>query len=259
MGFALRADDSREIARTFRAIREKGSSVASSTVENYIKHIYLQLQETPDRLLPTGRLAAVMQVVPGTATAMVKTLADSGLVEYEPRGGLRLTPCGEQLALRVLRRHRIVELYLTEVLGLDWSEVHEEAETLEHVVSDKVLERMDQMLGHPRFDPHGDPIPSAKGRVRRTSLQALADMTEGDSARIARVSDQDPGFLQFLDREGLMPGTLVTLIRRDPHADSLTIKREGYGEATLGGGAALKIFVDTKLRAERRSSPALPV
>src|SRR5947199_9184927 len=156
------------------------------TVENYLKQIYLEQQaavaelgredaDAEDELVPMGRLATVMGVVPGTATSMVKALADSGLVAYEPRGGARLTPGGEQLALHVLRRHRLVELFLVKVLGLDWSEVHEEAEELEHAISEKVLERIDQLLGHPAVDPHGDPIPTAKGKVGDTPIASLAD------------------------------------------------------------------------------------
>src|SRR5438477_9097535 len=139
--------------------------MASVTVENYLKQLYLeQQQHAPGELVSMGRLAAVMGVVPGTATTMMKALADSGLVAYEPRGGVRLTRGGEQLALHVLRRHRLVELFLVRVLGMDWSEVHDEAEELEHAVSDKVLERIDALLEHPRVDPHGDPIPPAKGK-----------------------------------------------------------------------------------------------
>ena len=157
----------------------------SPTVENYIKQIYLEQQSSTggesEALVPMGRLAAAMGVVPGTATTMVKALSDSGLVAYEPRGGVRLTRGGEQLALHVLRRHRLVELFLVKVLGLDWSEVHEEAEELEHAVSDKVLERMDQVLGHPSVDPHGDPIPSAKGKVDESRHGSLADCARAAS------------------------------------------------------------------------------
>jgi DtxR family Mn-dependent transcriptional regulator len=110
--------------------------MASSTVENYLKQIYLAQPDNPEELVSMGKLASIMGVVPGTATTMIKALADSGLVEYEPRGGARLTRGGEQLALHVLRRHRLVELFLVKVLGLDWSEVHAEAEELEHAVSD---------------------------------------------------------------------------------------------------------------------------
>src|SRR5215471_11725921 len=134
--------------------------MASSTVENYLKQLYLEQQVTNNRLVSMGRLAALLNVVPGTATSMIKTLADSGLVSYEPRSGVRLTTGGEQLALHVLRRHRLVELFLVKVLGLDWSEVHAEAEELEHAISDKVLEKIDGLLGHPSADPHGDPIPT---------------------------------------------------------------------------------------------------
>src|SRR3954468_15865951 len=140
--------------------------MASSTVEDYLKQIYLEQQQAaPRELVPMGKLATAMSVVPGTATSMVKALADSGLVTYEPRGGARLTRGGEQLALHVLRRHRLVELFLVKVLGLDWSEVHAEAEELEHAISDKVLEKIDAFLDRPSVDPHGDPIPPAKGKL----------------------------------------------------------------------------------------------
>src|SRR5260221_8818717 len=120
--------------------------VPSITVENYLKQLYLTQQGTPEKLVAMGKLAGAMGVVPGTATTMVKALADSGLVAYEPRGGVKLTRGGEQLALHVLRRHRLVELFLVKVLGLDWSEVHDEADELEHAISEKVLEKIDQYL-----------------------------------------------------------------------------------------------------------------
>src|SRR5438552_11821899 len=123
----------------------------SSTVENYLKQIYLE-QPSPGELVPMGKLANSMGVVPGTATSMVKALADSGLVEYEPRGGARLTRGGERLALHVLRRHRLVEVFLVKVVGLDWREVHVEAEELEHARSEKVLETIDALLGNPSVD-----------------------------------------------------------------------------------------------------------
>src|SRR5215217_938715 len=138
--------------------------MATVTVENYLKTLYSEQQRAQaGELVPMGSVAAAMNVTPGTATSMIKALAESGLVDYEPRGGVRLTTKGEKLALHVLRRHRLVELFLVEVLGLDWSEVDEEAEELEHAISDKVLARIDHTLGHPHFDPHGDPIPSSKG------------------------------------------------------------------------------------------------
>ena len=148
--------------------------MASITVENYLKQLYLEQQNSSEELVPMGKLASAMGVVPGTATSMVKALADSGLVSYEPRFGAKLTRGGEQLALHVLRRHRLVELFLVKFLGLDWSEVHDEAEELEHAISEKVLAKIDKLLGHPSVDPHGDPIPSAKGKVseERPSMRA---------------------------------------------------------------------------------------
>jgi DtxR family Mn-dependent transcriptional regulator len=221
----------------------------SSTVENYVKQIYLEQQAAvatagAGGLVPMGKLAAAMGVVPGTATSMIKTLADSGLVEYEPRGGVRLTHGGEQLALHVLRRHRLVESFLVKVLGLDWSEVHDEAEELEHVISDKVLDRIDAYLGHPSVDPHGDPIPSAKGKVADTRHTSLADCAPERKFRIARVMDQDPAFLQFVERCGLMPGVSVVVQVRDKLADAIWVRPGDRRPITLGTTAAAKILVE---------------
>lgn len=220
--------------------------MASSTVENYLKHIYLQQQRAPGELVSMGKLAAAMGVVPGTATTMVKALADSDLVRYEPRSGLKLTRGGEQLALDVLRRHRLLELFLVKVLGLDWSEVHAEAEELEHAISDKVLQRIDSCLNHPSVDPHGDPIPPAKGRPPETHLKSLARCAPGDTVRIARVVDQAEAFLRFLHRCGLKPGVTATVQSQDPLADAITLHPQGKPTVTLGTAAADKILVETE-------------
>src|SRR5215510_2647144 len=139
----------------------------SSTVENYLKAIHLGQSELPAgvRLVSMGHVANALGVTPGTATTMVKALAESGLAEYEPYSGVRLTRSGEKLAGRVLRRHRLVELFLVQVMGMSWTEVHEEAEQLEHAVSDRLIERIDDMLGHPSTDPNGDTIPDAESTV----------------------------------------------------------------------------------------------
>jgi DtxR family transcriptional regulator, Mn-dependent transcriptional regulator len=216
----------------------------SSTVENYLKAIYTEAQVTHDGLVPMGRLASAMGVVPGTATSMVKTLADSGLVSYEPREGVRLTGGGRQLALHVLRRHRLVELFLVQTLGLDWSEVHEEAEELEHAISDKVLDRIDALLGHPAVDPHGDPIPTARGTVAEPSQTSLADAEPGMKLRITRVTDQDPAFLQFINRCGLLPGTSATVLTREPAAGAVAVRTAGGNTISLGLSAAAKLMVD---------------
>lgn len=215
----------------------------SSTVENYVKQLYLEQQRVPGALVPMGRLAEVMEVAPGTATAMIKTLSDSGLVTYEPRVGVKLSKGGEQLALHVLRRHRLVELLLVRVLGLDWSEVHAEAEELEHVISDKVLDRIDAVLGHPTSDPHGDPIPTAHGKVPARPVQSLTRCDLNRPLQIARVSDQEAAFLQFVERNGLVPGARIVVEERDVVADAVLVRCNGRPALTLGTAAADKIFV----------------
>ena len=227
---------------------EQEGPVATSTVENYLKALYLERPTAdPAAMVPMGRLAAAMNVVPGTATSMAKALADAGLVRYEPRAGVRLTHRGEQLALHVLRRHRLLELFLVRVLGLDWSAVHAEAEQLEHAVSDAVLERIDAVLGHPTVDPHGDPIPTASGRVHRVHEPArasLADCEPGRAVRVARVLDQDAAFLRFVDRHGLTPGATVTVDAADAAAGAVRVRVANGAEVSLGLAAAAKLLVE---------------
>lgn len=218
--------------------------MATSTVEDYLKHILLAEQEEPGARVPTGRIATALEVAPGTVTAMVKTLADSGLLAYEPYSGVRLTDAGRQLAAHVLRRHRLVELFLVKVLGMDWSEVHREAESLEHAVSDRVIERMDEMLGHPRFDPHGDPIPDAHGAIRTPALDSLLDCPAGVELQVARVSDQAPEFLQLVDRRGLKPGSGVKVLSRDESAAVVSLELASGENLSLGERAASKILVE---------------
>ena len=148
----------------------------SSTVENYLKAIYQGQSALAAgvRLVPMGSVASALGVTPGTATTMVKALAESGLAEYEPYSGVRLTAAGERLAGLVLRRHRLVELFLVQVMGMSWAEVHDEAEHLEHVVSERLIDRMDEMLGRPEADPHGDPIPDPHGVVKAQEAQKVA-------------------------------------------------------------------------------------
>src|SRR5215475_5344236 len=147
----------------------------SSTVENYLKAIYQGQSALTDgvRLVPMGQVASALGVTPGTATTMVKALAESGLAEYEPYTGVRLSAAGERLAGLVLRRHRLVELFLVQVMGMRWDEVHDDAEQLEHVVSERLIERIDEMLGRPTHDPHGDPIPGPDGAIAQHQLDNL--------------------------------------------------------------------------------------
>jgi DtxR family Mn-dependent transcriptional regulator len=217
--------------------------MATSTVEDYLKRIYLAQLATPGSLVPTGQIAVALDVAPGTATAMVKTLAESDLVSYEPYSGVRLTPAGERLATHVLRRHRLLELFLVEVMGMDWSEVHGEAELLEHAVSERLLERIDTMLGHPEVDPHGDPIPTACGEVAETDYPNLVTCSVGESMTLVRVTDQATDFLQLIERYGLVPGVKLRVVNRDEQADTVEVMSEGRDTVNLGYRAASKIQV----------------
>jgi DtxR family Mn-dependent transcriptional regulator len=216
----------------------------SSTVEDYLKVIYSRQQHAGGDLAPMGQIASAMKVAPGTATAMIKTLADAGLVDYEPRGGVRLSGKGQKLALHVLRRHRLVEQFLVQVLHLDWSEVDAEAEELEHAISDKVLDRIDALLKHPEFDPHGDPIPTSRGKLPRRSMTSLAECEIGRTMRVARISDQDPQFLQFIDRSHLKPGAELIVLSREPVGDSISVQPHNRPIVTLGTSAAQKILLE---------------
>jgi len=218
--------------------------MATSTVEDYLKCIFLEQQARPDDLVTTGCIAESLGVAPGTATAMVKTLADSDLVIYEPYCGVRLSRAGRQLATHVLRRHRVLELFLVEVLGMDWSEVHEEAERLEHAISDSVLERMDVLLGHPSVDPHGDPIPDARGEMDEPELLNLVCCPVGAEMEVARVRDQSPEFLQLVQRRGLKPTSRLSVLARSEATDTVELTVEGEQQPfSLGFRAASKILV----------------
>src|SRR5438874_4368244 len=189
----------------------------SSTVENYLKAIY-QGQSSlahEQRLVPMGQVASALGVTPGTATTMVKALAESGLAEYEPYSGVRLSAAGEKLAGLVLRRHRLVEAFLVQVMGMSWAEVHDDAEQLEHVVSDRLIDRIDEMLGRPTHDPHGDPIPNADGAVPHRQLENLLTCPTHTPLRVTRIADQDPAFLRFIEQHNLKPGQPLTVETRD--------------------------------------------
>ena len=215
----------------------------SQTVENYLKTIFLAQTADPgsDDLVPMGQIAAALGVVPGTATTMMKALAESGLVRYEPYMGVRLTPAGEKLAGLVLRRHRLIELFLVKVLNMSWAEVHDEAERLEHAVSESLIDRIDEMLGRPAVDPHGDPIPSAEGRVPRLDHVDLLSAPLHASMVVTRVIDQDPEFLRFVEQKRLMPGQAVVVEQRDTVSDSVRLVVAGE-PITIGSRAASKVL-----------------
>ena len=217
----------------------------SSTVENYLKAIYQGQTSLPhdQRLVPMGQVATALGVTPGTATTMVKALSESGLAEYEPYSGVRLTPAGEKLAGLVLRRHRLVEAFLVQVMGMSWAEVHEDAEQLEHVVSDRLIDRIDQMLGRPTHDPHGDPIPTADGEITARQLDSLLTCPLGTPLKVTRISDQDPAFLRFIESNDLKPGEPVEVESRDDVADSVMLKQRDR-RITIGTRAASKLLVE---------------
>ncbi len=217
--------------------------MASSTVEDYVKQVYLIQQDLNGEVAPMGRLSDALGITPGTTTTMVKALADDGLLQYEPRVGVKLTPVGESLALRVLRRHRIAEAFLVQVLGMDWSEVHEDAERLEHAISDKVLDRMDAFLNRPTHDPHGDPIPARDGLLGAPSGTNLVEVPVGATAKILRIVDQTPEFLSYARSEGLMPGTTITMVERNEMAESVVVRLHDKTIA-LGNRVAGKIHVE---------------
>ena len=216
----------------------------TSTVENYLKAILVRSAEA-NSVVSTGAIAEALGVTPGTITTMVKSLSAQGLVEHQPREGVRLTREGRALATAVVRKHRIVETFLVQVLKMDWREVHEEAEALEHAISDRVLARLDALLGHPASDPHGDPIPGAKAPLLdHGSGLTLANCEPNAQLRVERILDQSGPFLEFIQRTGLKPGSRVRVRERD-RASGVVRCEIRTGEATLGLPEAAKIEVKT--------------
>ncbi len=216
--------------------------MASLTIENYVKAIFQICVGQANAMAATGQLAVALGVSPGTVTSMLKTLGESGLAEYKPYEGVKLTESGRRLALRVLRRHRLIELFLVQTLELTWDEVHEEAENMEHAVSDHLIDRIDRFLGYPSSDPHGDPIPRADGTMATMRSQSLAEAPVGDSFRLVRVLDQSPEFLRYLSETGLPLGVEGSVSAHRPEAGVVTIKVDG-AETTLARGVAEKLLV----------------
>jgi DtxR family transcriptional regulator, Mn-dependent transcriptional regulator len=217
----------------------------SEAVENYAKAIY-SLQNRTGEPVATNDLADRLQVTPASASGMIKKLADQGLVEHVPYRGVQLTHDGEQVALEVLRHHRLLELYLVEQLGVPWDRVHEEAEALEHVISEDLEARIAAKLGNPTHDPHGDPIPDAKLKIDESSTRSLADLEPGDRGRFVRVSDSDPAMLRYLSERGVALGDALEVLDRQPFGGPLTV-RFGDTLQVLGGAlaAAMRVELET--------------
>lgn len=215
----------------------------SLTIENYVKTIYRVCARQQNRPASTGRLAQLMDVSPGTVTSMLKTLKDAGLAEYKPYEGVRLTESGRMLALRVLRRHRLVELFLARTLNLTWDEVHDEAENMEHAVSDLLVDRIDEYLGFPGADPHGDPIPKSDGTVTYPHTTTLASWQPGRVFRLIRVVDQSPQFLRYLSQTGLDLGATGEVTHVNAAGGVVLVSVAGH-ETPLSFEAAEKLLVD---------------
>jgi DtxR family transcriptional regulator, Mn-dependent transcriptional regulator len=195
----------------------------SPVVQDYAKTIYA-LELRSREAVGNNELAERLGVPPGTASAMVKRLDELGLAEHTPYHGVRLTDAGRRVALRVLRRHRLLELFLTETLDLPWDRVHQEAELLEHSLSDELETAIAERLGNPTHDPHGDPIPSAELELEEADTVSLAELDEGAEARFMRVSDADPAALRHLGERGVKPGRTLRLVEREPFGGALVVR-----------------------------------
>src|SRR4051794_9231158 len=217
----------------------------SNAIEDYAKSIYSLQQRAAGAAVTTNALAERCAVTPASASAMVKKLAERGLAIHEPYHGVRLTPDGERLALEMLRHHRLLELYLVEHLDVPWDRVHEEAEALEHVLSEDLEARIAAKLGHPTHDPHGDPIPSHDLVIDEGCSEALSNVPIGAGGRFVRVSDSDSRMLRFLAEQGIAIGDRCVVIGRQPFDGPITV-RFGDSEHTLGRtlARAMRIEID---------------
>lgn len=220
------------------------ASPLSGPVEDYLKAIYdLERVGAP---ATTNDIADRLAISPASVSGMMRRLAEQQLITHEPYRGVRLTDAGRQAALRTLRRHRILECYLTEVLDYEWDGVHDEAERLEHAASDDLIERMAAALGNPTQDPHGAPIPTRDGRVEEARLRTLAGAAMGERVRVRRVEDEDAERLRYLAELGIRPGALVRILDRAPYDGPITLwVGESAGTTrAIGVGLAAEVFVE---------------
>ena len=218
--------------------RSEGSF--TGPVEDYLKAIYEI--ERGGGSASTTSIAERLAVAPASVSGMVRRLADQGLLTHERYHGVRLTAAGRLGALRTLRRHRVIEAYLVHALGYRWDQVHEEAERLEHAASDALIDRMAEVIGEPRVDPHGAPIPSREGAVEEVLGNSLADLTPGQSAEVARVDDEDAELLRYLDELGLRPGARVLVQARGPFGGPVTVLVNGR-QHSIGVSLAARVQV----------------
>lgn len=229
---------------------ERALPELSGPVEDYLKAIY-EL-EAEGGVAGTNEIAAALRIAAPSVSGMIRRLSSQGLVTHEPYKGVQLTREGRRAALRTIRRHRVIEAYLTQALGYPWDRVHDEAERLEHAASDELIDRMAAAIGEPETDPHGAPIPTREGTlVDDPPLSALAELAEGGQARIARVGDRDGDRLRYLATLGMAIGTDVELISREPYDGPITV-RVGGKRRVIGGELARQILV-TPVGGKRRS------
>jgi DtxR family transcriptional regulator, Mn-dependent transcriptional regulator len=217
----------------------------SEAIQDYAKAIYALQRRAEGQPVATNDLAERLSVTPASVSAMLKKLAERGLVEHVPYRGVLLTPPGERVALEVMRHHRLLELYLAEHLGVPWDRVHQEAEALEHVISEDLEARIAAKLGEPTHDPHGDPIPNVDLVIDEGDARALETLAAGATGHFVRISDSDPEMLRYLDERGVRLGDPLEVVDRQPFGGPLTVR---FGEHlhTLGGGlaAAMRVELD---------------
>lgn len=214
--------------------------ILSQSVEDYLKAIYKL--EAEGKGASTTKIAEAMEVSSASATNMIKRLSGMGLVEHQSYKGASLTDSGKKIALEIIRHHRLLELYLLEVLGYSWDEVHDEAEKLEHHISERFEDKIAELLDNPTHDPHGDPIPTKEGLMPEMEAKPLIEMDEAQSLIISRVKDQDPELLRYLEKLGLLPGTKVEIKEKAPFEGPLTLTIEDR-EQVIGHDVARNIFV----------------
>ena len=212
----------------------------TAPVEDYLKVIY-ELERSGDPAA-TNDIATQLDIAPPSASAMVRRLAEQGLLTHEPYRGARLTEAGRRAALGTIRRHRIIEAYLARALGYPWDRVHEEAERLEHAASDELIDRMAAAIGEPVTDPHGAPIPTREGAVDERKYRALADLEEGEHARVLRVSDDDARMLRYFAELDLRPGVEVVVEKRAPFDGPITVLVAGIRQV-VGPGLVAHVWV----------------
>jgi DtxR family Mn-dependent transcriptional regulator len=214
----------------------------SSAIEDYAKAIYA-LERRAGEAVTTNALAERLGVTPGSASGMVKRLAELGLAEHEPYRGVQLTDDGRRVALEVIRHHRLLELYLVQSLGVPWDRVHEEAEVLEHVLSEELEELIAAKLGDPTHDPHGDPIPTRDLTIEEGATQSLQTLEVGARGTFARVSDSDPEMLRFLAERGIAPGDTLEVVDKQPFDGPLFVRFDDHLQV-LGGALARAMRVE---------------